>query len=355
MRGIVSFHPIDVGFFDDVIAPLIVGEKLNPERFLAEARRIRTTELQIEPYRRAITLLLARLDEPPPPSEGTLWTKVRTRLERLDHVPDRLATLIATKVDPDLHLHGRPFLVTEGSSERVVGLVEEYRKADGHAAVDALVLEQLIKIEATLPTELEIPELEPPLTDMAYRTELLDLLKAVHGLSKAARADESWGPATGQRVRAAEVVGRELPWRAVELHARANPFWIARDVDGLETVCRAAEVAVPEVLVTARRLFSRGIDTLPQLGEEFVTELRDGRDVGAFVPPTDVPRLLDYLQLEGVKIIRVATRHGEGPSCATLLRKIRECAEYAALHGRGYLEASGIRPIAAPADEGTAA
>ena len=89
----------------------------------------------------------------------------------------------------------------------------------------------------------------------------------------------------------------------------------------------------------------------PDLGEGLVTELRDGRDVAAFVPPSDVSRLLDFLKTEGAKIIRVATQHGEGPSCTTLLRKIRECAEYAAAHGRGYLEASGIRPLAAPSDE----
>lgn len=351
MRGVVSFHPVEVGFFDELIAPLVVGEKLNPERYLAEARRLRATELQVEPYRRALGALLARLEAPAPQVEGTLWTKVRTQLERLDHKPDRLASLVAAKIDPDLHLHGRPFLVTEGSSDRVAGLVEEFRRADGTAAVEALLLEQLVKVEPTLPHELELPEIEPPSADMAYRAELLDLLKAVHSLSQAARSDENWGPATGQRVRASDVAGRELPWRAVELHARAHPFWIARNVDGIETVCRAADVPAPDVLVPARRLFARGIDAVPGLGDGFSTELRDGRDVGAFVPPGEVSRLLDFLQTEGVKIIRVATRCGEGPSCATLLRKIRECAEYAALHGRGYLEASGIRPIAASSSD----
>ena len=351
MRGLVSFHPVDLGFFDDVIAPLAVGEKINPERFLADARRIRATELQIEPYRRALGALLERLAPQAPPTEGSVWTKVRARLEQLDHKPDRLASLVASKIDPDLHLAGRPFLITEGSSDHVATLVEEFRKADGPPAVEALLLEQLIRIAPSLPHELELPELGPPTADMAWRADLLDRLKAMHALARAGREDEKWGPATDRRVRARDVLGRELPWRAVELHACTSPFWVGRDVDGIETVCRAAEIAPPDVLVTSRRLFARGVEVLPGLAEALTTELRDGRDVGAFVPPSDVPRLLDFLQAEGAKIIRIAARHGEGPSCATLLRKIRECAEYAAAHDRGYLEASGIRPLAAPASE----
>ena len=41
MQGSVTFHPVDLRFFDELIEPLIVGEKVNPEEFLAEAIRIR--------------------------------------------------------------------------------------------------------------------------------------------------------------------------------------------------------------------------------------------------------------------------------------------------------------------------
>ena len=43
--------------------------------------------------------------------------------------------------------------------------------------------------------------------------------------------------------------GDEIPWRAVRLHARVVPFWVGRDVDGLETICRAAGVPAPDCLV----------------------------------------------------------------------------------------------------------
>jgi hypothetical protein len=122
------------------------------------------------------------------------------------------------------------------------------------------------------------------------------------------------------------------------------PFWIARDVDGLETVCRAAGVPPPEFLVPARRLFAETCEEFPELAEALHVEVQGPRDVGAFVAAGDVPDLLEFLGLHGTRIIQVATQHGEGPACSTLLRKIRECAAYAERNGLGYIEASGILP-----------
>ena len=42
----------------------------------------------------------------------------------------------AENIDPELHLRGRPFLITEGSSARVSDLVDEYRAADEPRRVD---------------------------------------------------------------------------------------------------------------------------------------------------------------------------------------------------------------------------
>ena len=52
----------------------------------------------------------------------------------------------------------------------------------------------------------------------------------------------------------------------------------------------------------------------------------------------------EFLNAQGGRIIAAAARSGEGPACAALLRKIKECAAYAMKHGLGYLEGSGILP-----------
>jgi hypothetical protein len=345
MRGIVSFHPVDVEFFDRMIAPLTGGEKVNPEQFLDAARRARIAEWHVKGHKRALDTLLTLLEPPPPPAEGTLWDKVRTRLERFDFKPDPTAALVAGKIEPDLHLCGRPFFICEGSAERVTTIVEEYLQAEGKAALDALALEQMLRIHPELGGKLEPAEVAEPTADASYRNELLNSLKSIFAVAKAAREGGHWGPAGEPRENALEALPRELPWRAVQLHSRAVPFWIGKDVDGLETVCRSADVEPPDVLAPAWGLFSRTIDDFPSLRDALSVELRHERDVGAFVSPDDVPQLLAFLGTEGSRIIQAASRHGVGPTCTTLLRKIRECAHYAERHGMGYLEASGIMPL----------
>ena len=135
-----------------------------------------------------------------------------------------------------------------------------------------------------------------------------------------------------------------LPWRAVAMHARVHPFWLARDVDGLETICRASGVRAPECLSPAWRVFAEACEAFPALKESLGLELAREKDVGAFVAPGEIGQLLQFLSEHGSRIIHAATRAGEGAMATALLRKIKECATYAQRHQFGYLEASGVLP-----------
>jgi hypothetical protein len=345
MRRIVSFHPIDLGFFDGIIGPLTVGEKINPEQFLNAAVRVRATDWYAKRYKRALESLLTLLEPPPPPSEGSMWDKVRSRLERFDYKPDPTAKMIEGKVDPDLHLFGRPFLIFEVSADRVSTIVDEFVAADGDSAREALILEQLLRVKPELGGALESALVREPTSDMSYRNDLLKSLKSIYGMARASRDSQGEEADSGPLISAAETAPMDLPWKAVHLHSRAVPFWVGRDVDGLETVCLSADVEPPGFLAPAWRLFSPAIEALPELRDGLTTELSSERDLGAFVSAEDVPELLAFLNAHGARIIQVATRHGVGPTCTTLLRKIRECAHYAQLRGMGYLEACGILPL----------
>jgi hypothetical protein len=343
VRGTLSIHPVDVNFFDSLIQPLVSGQKVNPEEFVQAALRVRAAAEITARYVRALEVLLEGVAPPPPITEGRLWDRVRSRLERFDHRPDPTSVRVARAVDPELHLRGRPFFITEGSSDRVATFVDEYRNAKSESEVEGLALEQLVRLDPQLGRAVKPDEGGESVSKLSYRSDVLRCLKDIHDLARAAAAGDTWA-APGQRRRTAlEALASELPWRAVRLHSLAVPFWIAHNVDGLETICRAAGVAAPDVLVPAWRLFGEACERFPSLRERLGCEVRQARDVGAFVSPADVPRLLSFLNAEGARIIQIATRHGEGPACATLLRKIRECASYAASHSMGYLEASGIR------------
>lgn len=344
MRGLLSFHPVDVRFFDEMIGPLAAGGKVNPERFVAEAVRLRKTWWQVRRHLRALESALAASAPPPPDRSANVWTRVRSTFDRFDFRPEEVSRLATRCVEPDLHLDGRPFLVGETSAARVAKTVDRYVHAQSTEEVEAIAKEQLDRLDAEIGKHL-VPEDGTELSpDLLHRSDLLADLTAVRNLAEAARKGGTWNEGSSPGRPAAEVLREELAWRGVHLHSRIVPFWLGRDVDGLETVCRAAGVRPPDALVPARRLFAGPCEEFPSFGASLGIEILRPRQVGAFVPPEEVPGLNEFLAEAGARIIQVAAREGEGPACTTLLRKIRECTTYAAQNGLGYLEASGILP-----------
>jgi len=222
--------------------------------------------------------------------------------------------------------------------------VDAYTAATSEPAVDKIVRDQLSRIDAKLASEIEPAEIAELSSDLSYRSDVLRLLTKLHDLARFAREGRSFAGDDAAPRPAAEALPEELPWRALAMHARATPFWIARDVDGLETICRAAGVRAPDCLAPAWRVYAEACDAFPALRDSLGLELRRPRDVGAFVAPGEIDQLLHFLAEHGARIISAAARGGEGPMATALLRKIKECAVYAQRHGFGYLEASGILP-----------
>jgi hypothetical protein len=252
-------------------------------------------------------------------------------MEKIDHKPDESVRRAAKVFDPDLHLDGRPFFVTDGSAERVADTVAQYAAAPDEAAADAIAREQLVRLDPELAKVVEPAEISELSSDLTRRNDLLGSLKGIHDLARQAREGKAEGI-------------DELPWRALAAHGQAHPFWLAKDVDGLETICRAAGVLAPECLSPAWRLFAEACESFPALKASLKLELSRPKDVGAFVAPAEVPQLIEFLGAQGTRIIGAAARAGEGPMATSLLRKIKECAVYAKKNGFGYLEASGVIP-----------
>lgn len=325
MKGLVSFHPVDLAFFDELVSPLVAGGKINPERFLQDALRVRRTWHRARRYPRALATLKAAAVPPPVDPAANLWSRMRANLEKVDFRPEPLAKKAAERFEADLHLEGRPFFIAEGSAEKVAAAVEAYAAADGEPAADRIAEEQLSKLDPAFAGAVVPEEGDDLSADLQHRNDLLSEMKDLFDL---ARKEDA----------------AEIPWRALRLHARVVPFWVGRDVDGLETICRAAGVPAPDCLVPAWRPFAEACERFPALREALHLEIRAERDVGAFVAPADVPALLEFLGLNGARILAAATRAGEGALATTLLRKIKECAVYAERRGTGYLEASGVVP-----------
>ena len=344
MKGFISFHPVDLQFFDGLIAPLVTGRKIDPEPFVKRATRIRRNGHMARRFALALERLAAASEPPAADPAASPWRRLRANLEKIDYRPDELARLAAKSLDPDLHLDGRPFFVAEGSAEKVAAVIDAYTEAESEAGVEMIARGQLARMDPKLERDVEPAELPEAPSDHEYRTALLGNLTKIHEFARSAREGGSWFEADARPRPAAEALPEELPWRALSMHARAVPFWVARDVDGLETICRAAGVPAPEALGPAWRVYAEACESFPALKKALGLELSRPRDVGAFVTPGDIGELLRFLAEQGARIISAAARGGEGAAATAVLRKMKECAVYAQRHGYGYLEASGVLP-----------
>jgi hypothetical protein len=344
MKGYISFHPVDLSFFDEFIAPLVAGQKVNPDAFLQQAAHLRRNGWVARRFAVAVLQLADSSRPPDADPAASRWQRLRANLEKIDYRPDELALRAAQGFDPDLHLEGRPFFIAEGSAEKVAVAVDAYTAATSEPAVEKIVRDQLSRIDAKLARDVEPAEIAELSSDLSYRSDVLRLLTKIHDLARFAKEGRNFADDDVAPRPAATALPEELPWRALAMHARATPFWIAKDVDGLETICRAAGVRAPDCLAPAWRVYAGACDAFPALRDALGLELSRPRDVGAFVAPGEIDQLLQFLAEHGARIIGAAARGGEGSMATALMRKIKECAVYAHHHGFGYLEASGILP-----------
>lgn len=344
MNGLVSFHPVDLNLVEAMFTPLIAGGKVQPETFVTDAIALYRNGRHAMRYAAAVAEACEAARPPAPSTSGGFLSDLKTRMAHWDWQPDEIARIARDRVESDIHLEGRPFFVTEGSAERVAALVEEYRTARSGEAADSLAFEQVVRLDSNLARALVPPETLDIEPDLMIRRNVLDRLRQLYDLPRAARAGETWRGSGEPSRPALEALEDSLAWRVVACHGLARPFWVARDVDGLDTVCRAAGVEPPTFLVPAFRLLGRAATEFPGALRSLSTEISGPRGVGAFVEPADVSELLAFLGAHGARIIREASRHGEGAPAAALLKKMRECATYAEIHGFAYVEASGIVP-----------
>ena len=65
MTGVLSFHPVDPDFFDATIEPLVMGERIDPDPYVAAAVRFLVSSWEAERYKHTLDFLLEQLEPPP--------------------------------------------------------------------------------------------------------------------------------------------------------------------------------------------------------------------------------------------------------------------------------------------------
>ncbi len=95
MKGYVSFHPVDLSFFDEFIAPLVAGQKINPDAFLLRAAHLRKNSWIARRFAIAVEQLAAASHPPEADPTASRWQRLRTNMEKIDYRPDALALAAA--------------------------------------------------------------------------------------------------------------------------------------------------------------------------------------------------------------------------------------------------------------------
>src|SRR5262245_20755746 len=130
MKGYVSFHPIDLSFFDELIAPLVSGRKVNPDDFLRRAVLLRRSGWVARGFAVAVEQFAAAAEPPKADPSAPPWRSFAPNPERFAHRPAPLAQKQALGFVPELHRAGRPFFIAEGSGGRAATAVVAYFAAE---------------------------------------------------------------------------------------------------------------------------------------------------------------------------------------------------------------------------------
>jgi hypothetical protein len=282
-----------------------------------------------------------------------MWDKIKTNLARFDHRPPSSSAAPRWRSTRPLHWEGRPFFVSDGALDRIADIVEAYREAPSETEAGMLAQQQLAKLDPSWARRSTgrraVDRQRSPVPPGPARTAQA---APRHRPRRARRR----GVAIARRRQppAVEVLCDELPWRAVHLHSRVVPV-LERAATSMAWRRSAAPPTSrrPTPLVPAWRLFADSCEQTPALKDRLPSRAGlAARRRGLRSHRRPCPTLLVVPRaIAAHGSSPRAARAGEGPAAGALLRKIKECATYAAKEGFGYLEASGIEPPGASSND----
>ena len=228
MKGFVSFHPVDLALFDDLIGPLVGGPEGQPRSVPpqrpaasgpADGSRAGTRSRS-----RAWSPGVKRRRRTPPRTSGSACGRTS---RRMDYKPDEAARRAASAFDPDLHLDGRPFFIAENSAERVAdgggrlrGRRHGGRRRPGRARPAGATRSGAREGGRAGGHRRHL------VRPRSIATSLLSALKSLHDLGRLARDGKLWASTASRHARRRRAAGRAALAR--DVHPRAGPPVLAR-------------------------------------------------------------------------------------------------------------------------------
>jgi hypothetical protein len=235
--------------------------------------------------------------------------------------------------DPDVHVWGRPFFITDKDPEAVSNAIDAYLGARPDQ-VDAIAKKMIEKLEPSL-VDAIVPSKEGTLPKDA---------ELAAGIRKNLdRFREAFAAIKSGDDEPRSLFASDFPLTAVIFATQFRPGWMARGFGWPTQLFAEIDVDVSELFVMPTDLFAPLLDEVPEIEEQLATTVQQNFSLGGYVAPKSVSRLLELLDRHSRGIDEWARSEGWGDDGAqTYLRGIQEAALDAQRRGLAFVEATEI-------------
>ncbi len=308
----ISYHPIDPTFVHARVLAYVRGERTIDD-LVASAVRLAKVRFR-----------------------ANAWGLGLVELSRTRDVPG---------FNPDLHVWGRPFLITDRDPAAISSSIDAYLEVPIER-VDALA-ERMI---AALDPHLAGPGIVKPSAegDLPDDDDLILGIRGNLDLFRAARAtivagDREVVAPDGRVHDARALFASDFPLTAVTFAAQFRPGWMARGYGWPTQLFAEIDVDTSALFTMPTDLFAPLLGEIPEIEEQLATTIQQNYSLGGYVAPSGVPTLLELLDRHSLAIDDWARSEGWGDDGAqSYLVGIREAALDAQRRGFGFLEATEI-------------
>jgi hypothetical protein len=334
----VSYHPVDLELVLR-LARYVAGQGAIDE--LVD----RACGLELRRFRaKAWALALINVQH----AEHDAWREAAARKGKskgkTKKAGDGAPAMRTVRVDSNLHVWGRPFLITAEEPPAVSAAIDSYLAATTNGEVDSLARQAIKRIAPGLEREVK-PDLEsgPPAKKELPGIVLRDLDVLPEVYEAARRGKRTMTLPSGDSADPKRVLASSLPMLVLAFAARFRPGWMDRGYVWPSLLMQEAKLAPQKFFEPPRALFGPLLEELPpSLGKQLSPTITENYMVGGLVPAERVPELRRLLLDKREAVLAKPRTEGWEEECLVSLRKIDEALADAEQRGLPLAEATEV-------------
>jgi hypothetical protein len=330
----VSFHPVDVEFFQDQVLPILLG-KAPIDTLLAKGIQISKNRYRANAWGLAVNKVHSARFEDLRPPKPTLVDRLLGRPPRRPELPPP-----PFEFESDLYIWGRPFFITDNDPVSVSESIDAYLSADD-AGVDTLAKRMVERIQPGLSSKLTSLDEEPFPADAEFREALSAPLRVLRDAFSNLPTHTQVTLPNGGAAEPDDLIRSDLPLVAFSFACHFRPGWMARGHVWPTHLLRQASIPV-ERFISASELFLPVMQAHPSLQLQFHSSIRENYMLGGYLPPEAVAAVLATFEDNLEALVRPSIAEGWEYECRLAIRKITEALRDATARGFGFLEASEV-------------